>query len=118
MLEANLVLSGGGARGIAHLGVIKALVEYGIKIRAISGVSSGAIAGAFIANGKAPEEVLSISIEHTIFNFKTAPFKFGLFRKQNLKKVLEKYFPENSFQTLMIPLYVSATNINNGTTEY
>ena len=51
MAKINLVLSGGGARGIAHLGIIKALLEYGIEINQIAGVSMGSIMGAFIADG-------------------------------------------------------------------
>jgi NTE family protein len=118
MIKTNLVLSGGGARGIAHLGVIKALIEFGFDICAISGVSSGAIAGAFIAAGKTPEETLEIAMEHAIFNIKNPPFTFGLFRKQNMKKVLEKYFTDNAFESLKIPLTAAATNINNGQTEF
>jgi NTE family protein len=118
MLQINLILSGGGARGIAHLGVVKALYEYKFQIHAISGVSSGAIAGAFIANGKSPEETLEISLEHAIFNIKRPPFSFGLFRKPNMRRVLEKFFPENSFERLTIPLFVSATNISTGNSEY
>jgi NTE family protein len=118
MIPINLILSGGGARGIAHLGVIKALLESSFCIHAISGVSSGAIAGAFIASGKSPEETLEIANEHAIFNIKRPPFRLGLFRKLNMLKVLEKFFPSNSFDELNIPLHVSATNINTGVSEF
>jgi NTE family protein len=47
--KIGIVLSGGGARGIAHLGVLKALEEFGIKPSIISGTSAGAIAGVFYA---------------------------------------------------------------------
>jgi NTE family protein len=52
--KTGLVLSGGGTRGFAHLGVIDALLEKGIKPDVISGVSAGSIVGAFIAGGKSP----------------------------------------------------------------
>ena len=55
-MKIGLALSGGGMRGIAHLGVIKALEEFGIKPSIISGVSAGAFAGAFYAAGYSPEE--------------------------------------------------------------
>lgn len=45
------VLSGGGVRGVAHLGVLRALAEMGIVPGAISGTSAGALAGALIADG-------------------------------------------------------------------
>ena len=58
------VLSGGGARGMAHLGVVKALSEHGYVPEAISGTSAGSIAGAFLANGFAPEEVKELIVKN------------------------------------------------------
>ena len=55
--KVGLVLSGGGAAAIAHVGVIKALEEYGIPIDYISGTSAGALVGALYANGYSPEEI-------------------------------------------------------------
>jgi NTE family protein len=53
-MKIGLVLSGGGARGIAHLGVIKALMEMGIPFSQIAGTSAGAIAGALTGPGLHP----------------------------------------------------------------
>ena len=58
--NVGIVLGGGGARGFAHLGVLQALSEDGIKPDIISGVSAGAIAGAFIASGKSPLDAFKI----------------------------------------------------------
>jgi len=118
MRKINLVLSGGGARGIAHLGVIKALHEAGLGINAISGVSSGAIVGAFIAKGMCPEEVLDIAVSTKGFSITRPPFSLGLFNKKNMLQVLTKYFDKTSFNDLQIPLFVSATNINTCNTDY
>lgn len=63
--KIGLAMGGGGARGYAHLGVLKALEEKGIKPDIISGVSAGALAGVFIATGKKPEEMFEIGYEHT-----------------------------------------------------
>ncbi len=57
----GLVLSGGGARGLAHIGVIRALEEQNIKIHAIAGTSMGAIVGALYASGKTPDELEEIA---------------------------------------------------------
>ena len=54
----GLVLSGGGARGFAHVGVIKALMEDGIPIDVIGGTSAGSVTAAGIAMGQTPEQVL------------------------------------------------------------
>lgn len=56
--KLGLALSGGGARGFAHFGVIKAMQEYGIRPDIISGTSAGALAGAMIAAGKTPDECI------------------------------------------------------------
>ncbi len=57
--RVGLVLSGGGARGIAHIGVIKALEENGIPIDYVAGTSMGAIVGSLYAIGYSPEEMMS-----------------------------------------------------------
>jgi NTE family protein len=114
----NLILSGGGARGIAHLGVIKCLLENDLIINAISATSAGAIAGAFIAKGLSPDEVLEIAAENAAFNVRRPPFNLGFFSKKNVENVLKKYFTEDSFSELKMPLYVAATNLNNGSTDY
>lgn len=55
--KIGLVMSGGGARGLAHIGVLKALEEHNIHISAIAGTSMGAVIGALYATGKTPEEI-------------------------------------------------------------
>ncbi|NLN74477.1 MAG: patatin, partial [Bacteroidales bacterium] len=55
-----LVLSGGGAKGAAHIGVIRALEEEGIPIDYIAGTSAGAIIGALYASGYNPDEMEDI----------------------------------------------------------
>lgn len=58
--KVGLVLSGGGAKGIAHIGVIKALEENGIPIDCVAGTSAGAIVGSLYACGWSPEEILGL----------------------------------------------------------
>src|SRR5437867_13435540 len=55
--KIGLALGGGFARGIAHVGVLKVLVENRIPIHAIAGVSAGAIVAAAFASGASPEEI-------------------------------------------------------------
>lgn len=56
--SVGLVLSGGGAKGIAHVGVIKALEDHGVPIDYVTGTSMGAIVGSLYACGWSPEEML------------------------------------------------------------
>lgn len=58
--SVGLVLSGGGAKGLSHIGVIKALEENNIPIDYVSGTSMGAIVGGFYAIGLSPDEMVSI----------------------------------------------------------
>jgi NTE family protein len=58
-----LVLSGGGARGLAHIGVLRALHEQGIEVHAIAGTSMGAIIGGLYASGHSAEQIEEISRE-------------------------------------------------------
>lgn len=62
-VKIGLALGGGGARGYAHLGVIKAFEEYGIKFDFIAGTSAGAFTGAFLASGWSFEQMYSIAKE-------------------------------------------------------
>jgi len=116
MFAINLVLSGGGARGVAHLGALKALLEHGFEVKAISGASSGAIVGAFFAKGMAPEEILELAFEHADFN--PVRFNLGFYSRKNMERILTKYFAHDPFSSLRIPLFAAVTNINAGRTEY
>lgn len=117
--KTGLVLSGGAARGLAHLGVIKALYEKDIKPDVISGTSAGSIAGAFLADGYDPEELLEIFMEKKIYEFLGLSFgKMGLLKIHGIKEVLQKNLKAKTFEDLNIPLYVAVTNMNSGETEY
>ncbi len=59
-LKVGLVLSGGGAKGFAHIGVLKALEEAGVRVDYIGGTSMGAIVGALYASGYSPQQLDSI----------------------------------------------------------
>ncbi len=58
--KVALVLSGGGSKGVAHIGVIKALEENGIPIDYVAGTSMGAIIGGLYAAGYSPEEMIAL----------------------------------------------------------
>lgn len=64
--KVGLVLSGGGAKGIAHIGVIKALEENGIPVDCIAGTSMGAVVGSLYSIGMSPDEMMTF-IKSSIF---------------------------------------------------
>lgn len=118
--KIGLVLSGGAARGFTHLGVLKALEEFGMKPDIISGVSVGAIAGALYADGYTPEEILEIyTHKKSIFDLVqiTVP-KTGIFKASGLKETLKKHLRATTFDQLKIPLVITATNLIEGKSEY
>jgi len=118
MKKIGITLSGGGARGIAHLGVLKALEEMGIKPDMLSGASAGGIIGGFYAAGYKPEEILEITKKADLFNIFSLKFHQGIFSMKAFEKIYLKHMPHNSFESLHMPLYVAATDIAKGQTVY
>lgn len=117
--KIGLVLSGGGTRGFAHLGVISALYEKGIRPDIISGASVGSIVGAFIASGKSPEEIFSIFKKGRFFKYTKLQFPVdGLLRLDGLKEIIKKEIPVKNIEDLGIPFFISISNLNKGVAEY
>ncbi len=75
--KVGLVLSGGGAKGAAHIGVIKALEENGIPIDYITGTSAGAIVGSLYAMGYTPEEILELMLSEEFGYWQTGTVEEG-----------------------------------------
>lgn len=117
--KTGLVLSGGGARGFAHLGVLQALHESKIYPEVISGTSAGAIAGVLYCDGYSPKEALEIMKSESRLNYlrPTVP-RFGLLQISGVAKILESHLRAKTFEQLKIPLFVAATNLNHGRIEY
>jgi NTE family protein len=118
-MKTGLVLSGGGARGICHLGVIKALEEFGVTVDYIAGTSAGSITGCLYSYGYKPDEILKI-IGETSFarSLKIAWAWTGLLSLDGLREIFLKFIPENTFEALKIPVTIAATEIRKGKIEY
>ncbi|MFO8235745.1 MAG: patatin-like phospholipase family protein [Bacteroidales bacterium] len=117
--KIGLVLSGGAARGFAHVGIIRALNEHGIYPDLVSGVSAGAIAGVLYCDGYDHKEMLEIIQDKSLFKYVgiTIP-KNGLLSVENLRSVLENSLRAKTFEELKVPFYCNATNLNKGISEY
>lgn len=117
--KTGLVLSGGGTRGFAHLGLIQALNEAGIFPDVISGTSSGALAGVLYADGYTPEEIMNIMKGSSRLDLmRPALPREGLLQMGGIIKILKAHLRAKTFEELKIPLYVSATDLNNGKAVY
>jgi len=118
-MRIGLVLSGGAARGIAHLGVLKALDELQLKVHIISGTSSGAMAGAFYAAGYLPDDIFRIISGTKIIRLMRPAFsRFGLLKLGEVEKELTKYFGTKTFADLSTKLIICATDINHAVSIY
>ena len=117
-MTTALVLSGGGFRGIAHIGVLRALREFGIQPACIAGTSSGAIIGAFHAAGYGENEILDFIEGINIFSiYKYARNKPGFVDTEKFYSEFSKHLSPDQFSSLKIPLYITATNLLNGELE-
>ncbi len=117
-MNLGLVLSGGGARGAAHIGAIKALEEFGIKPTHVSGTSAGAIVGSLYAAGIGWAEILNFF--KTISIFQTTRYarnKPGFINSEKFYDDLKKYLPEDNFNVLKKELFVTAANVIDGTSK-
>ncbi|RZK43550.1 MAG: patatin [Pedobacter sp.] len=118
-MKIGIVLSGGGIRGIAHLGILKAFMNAGIKFSHVSGTSAGSIAGAFYAAGIDPEEGLNIFMKTKLLRFiRPALGSLGLINIENTREILKEYFPEDRIEDLKTPLTLCATNFSEGKVKY
>jgi predicted acylesterase/phospholipase RssA/CRP-like cAMP-binding protein len=107
----GLVLSGGGARGHAHLGVHRALTEQGIPIDRVVGASMGAIVAGMIAQGGSPDETLSDMRNgaRKLLDY-TLPI-VSLVKGDRIVKVLEQQFGDCEIEDLWIPFACLSTNM-------
>lgn len=117
-LPLGLALSGGGARGFAHLGVIKALEERGMRPNIVAGVSAGSIAAVMYSAGIAYEDIFAFFESGSFTKF--AEFgipKDGFFSLQPFMDKLRQILPVQNIEELRIPTVICATDIDHGTTK-
>ena len=113
-MKIGIVLSGGGVRGIAHLGILKALKNTGVKFDVISGTSAGAIAGAFYSAGIDPEETFNVFLKTKLLRFvRPALGSLGLIHIEKTGEIFNQFLPKN-IEDLKIPLNICATNFSEG----
>jgi NTE family protein len=120
MIRIGLVLSGGGARGFAEIGVLKVLKKNNIIIKCIAGSSIGSLIGACYAHNQDPDAIekllIDIKSKRDVYDY-TFSTK-GLIKGQKFEEYITKYFANDSkriikFEDLKIPLVINATDIVN-----
>lgn len=115
-MRIGVALSGGGARGFAHVGVLKAMEEFGIKPDIIAGVSAGSVAAVMYAAGLKPDDVLKYFSEVKFSDLCELSIpKDGFFKLDGFKAFLAKHLPYEKLEELPIPTLVCATELDAGT---
>lgn len=112
----GLSLSGGGYRGLAHVGVLQFLEEEKIVPSEISGTSAGSIVSCLYALGMPPKEILDFFKSVNLFSWSHFTLtKAGLMDVEAFDKYLSDVFKDKKLKHLNIPVYITATNIAKGT---
>ncbi|MDD4600576.1 hypothetical protein SDC9_06097 [bioreactor metagenome] len=138
----GLALSGGGLRGTAHIGVLKALLDYNIPIHYISGTSAGAIVAAMFACGYSPRQMEKIIenvdiqrlidlkvtvpdlIKHGVKWMMSGMFRFwsvlpaGLIKGDKIEEFLADLWKDRTVRDTQIPIAITAVDINTADTVF
>ena len=112
-----LVLGGGGARGLAHVGVLEELEVAGLKPDIIVGCSAGAIVGVLYAARPDIKWLKQILLERQVDEFLDFALKdlpYGVSTNTKLRDFLDKHIPNKRFEDLEIPFIAVATNLQTG----
>ncbi|MEJ2290514.1 MAG: patatin-like phospholipase family protein [Deinococcales bacterium] len=111
--RVGLVLSGGGARGFAHIGVLRVLERAGAQFDVIAGTSMGAILGAFYASGRRADDLFQLADTTSWRDVVDLSLQTGLFKGDRLQAFLADHLPA-TFEELEVPLAVTTTDIETG----
>ncbi|MDK1080734.1 MAG: patatin-like phospholipase family protein [Anaerolineae bacterium] len=115
-MNITLALGGGGAKGNAHIGIIRRLEKEGFKIKAIAGTSIGGIVAALYAAGYSPDEIEKMfdDINQTRLYGRSSNEKKSLLGLSGVRKWFDEVLTDHDFSDLKIPCAVSAVDLNSG----
>jgi NTE family protein len=114
-MKIGLALSGGGARGFAHLGVLKALEANSIPIDFVSGTSAGSFVGAAYASGLTIEEIIEVANKISWFNMAGLSYSpRALFSNASMGNFIGRHFRVGKIEELSIPFAAVACDLNTG----
>lgn len=110
--KIGIALGGGSVRGLAHIGILKVFDEANIPISYISGTSIGAVIGAAYCSGLNAKEIEKLALSTDFMNLMdfTIP-KRGLIAGRKIESLMNKITREKTFEELLIPLSVVATDL-------
>ena len=112
-MDITLALGGGGSKGYAHIGVIRALESLGFNIQGIAGTSAGGVAAAVYAAGYSPDEIIKKASQirqESLFGFGRGPSILGV---RGIKEAFSHFLKDETFAELKIPCALTAVDIKN-----
>ena len=109
--KIGLALGGGGARGFAHIGAIKAFEEYGLKFDYVSGTSVGSLIGAFYAAGYNYEQMLKVAKEVELKDIRTSKIVLVPSKTSGIEAVITKNLGDINIEDLQTPFSAVAVDI-------
>jgi len=114
-MKIGLALSGGAARGMAHVGVLRALLEHGIRIDCIAGTSAGSIVGGAFAAGMSVDEIADLGRKLRWRHVgRITISRLGVQSNARLEKFMRERLPITKFEDLPIPFAAVATDLKTG----
>lgn len=117
MKTLGVCLSGGAAKGIAHIGVLQVLKEHNIPITAFSGTSFGSIVATLASNGYSPLEILDLIKGVKLWQLLSVENRRLKTSLKFLERELERCLRVKQMEDLPLPLFISLLNVDHGTTE-
>ena len=112
--STGLVLSGGGARGLAHVGVYQALTEAGVVVDRVGGTSMGSLVGALIASGAGPRDLRSVLHGELVLRRPYGDFgvpRTSLIRAQRGRVMLDRLFRETAIEDLPLDFFCISADL-------
>ena len=115
-MDITLALGGGGAKGNAHIGILRRLEKEGYKIRSVAGTSYGGLVAIFYALGYSPKEIQAIfeSVDQKNLYGRSMLDGPSLLGMAGVRELLDRVIGDKTFKDTRIPCAVTAVDINNG----
>ena len=112
--KIGIAFSGGGARGFAHLGAIRAFEEAGIRFDYVAGTSVGSIAGALYAAGYSYEQMYEFAKTLTVKEIRNSKLFWVPSRTENIANAVRRFAGDLTFRDLKLPFACCAVDLNTG----
>lgn len=115
-MDITLALGGGGAKGNAHIGVLRRLEKEGYKIRSVAGTSYGGLVAVFYALGYSPNEIQAIfeAVDQNDLYGRSPLDGPSLLGLAGVRELLDRVIGDKTFNDTRIPCAVTAVDINSG----